>query len=182
MPERGEMGMPEMLSSREVQALIEKAKVIKAKLEILADDPAIREGAEASLRTAINTAIAVADMFPGVGMAASWGADAAKVWARFKYMEDRAKALAEGKDPSKVKMSPVDLTPDVSVEVALGTELLELVSMDMMPTHAIESAMQLKHDLPRIKKAAKKLRDALRTETTVKPDEAAAAETFGVTL
>jgi len=172
----------EMLSSREVQVLIEKARVLKAKLEILASDPAVREGGEATLRTAINAAIAIADTFPGAGAVGSWGADAAKVWTRYEHMKKIAEAAARGEDTSKVKKSVLDLTPDVSIKVAVGSEALELISADVFPTHAIESTMQLKHDWPRIKKAAERAREIFSGEATVKPDEAAAAAAFDVSL
>lgn len=122
-------------------------------------DPVVRTGFEASIRTAINAAISLADFFPGIGTLASWGADAAKVWARVNYARERARVMKEGGDPSTVKMSSVDLTPDVSVQVALFTEAIDVLTADLFPSHLIETSLQLSHDWSRIRDAIRRVQE-----------------------
>lgn len=130
-----------------------------AHLRSLFGDPVVAEGARAVVRTAINAAVAVGDLFPGVGLALSGGADLAKaiaraeLWARRAYVKN-----VEGGDPRAVKMSSIDLTPDVSLRLAVGSELFECFSAGFLPTHAIEGGIQLWHDLPRMRKAYERLR------------------------
>ena len=90
-------------------------------------DPVIQEALYASLRTAVNITITLTDFFPGLGEVISWAADIGKIWKK------------------------TDLTPDVSKTIAWGTELLEFVSWGSIPSHAIETVLQLTHDIPRLK-------------------------------
>lgn len=167
---------------KETPSAIARLKDMKQRLERLLEDPVLREGTEASLRTAINAMIAVADTIPGAGSLASWGADAAKIWARTQYFRERQRVAAEGGDPSKVRLSKVDLTPDVSIRLAVGTELLEFAGADFFPTHAIEAVAQLRHDLPRIRKALARFRELTAREAAVPAEVKDAAATFDVTI
>ena len=107
-------------------------------------------GCAALFRTVTNTGISIADAFPGIGDVVSFGADGAKVFTRV--------CLKVGIDPK------LDLTPDVSISIALGAELAEPVTGGLAPTHAVETAIQAKHDLPRLLKALQVARSIIASE------------------
>ena len=91
-------------------------------------------------RTLVNGAISVLDAVPGLGELPSWAADGLKFAHIF----------------SKQIGVPLDLTPDVSKTVAVGTEVMEFTSAGFMPTHLVETSLQLRADrkhLQRLKKA-----------------------------
>jgi hypothetical protein len=90
-------------------------------------DDEIKHAAVALGRTVMNSVITVVDLVPGVGEAVSLTADAGKFTRRF------------------------NLTPDVSRIVALGTEGFEFGTAGISPTHAIETTMQIRKDVPRIR-------------------------------
>lgn len=143
------------------------AKRAYSRVRRLYDDPVTRKGGEALTRTAINAGIVVADVFPGVGDALSWGADAAKVVGRM------------------FNISAIDLTPDVSAHWAVWTEVLEFCSGGLFPTHAIESSMQFKADWPRMKEGFKRAREIWQNDVeAVKKDAQLkqAAAVFGIQL
>ena len=104
-------------------------------------DPQVKQGMEAFLRTGVNAGISVADLFPVVGEAASWTADACKLIAH------------------RFNLNMLDTSPDVSVKIALGTEALEICTGGVMPSHVIETTLQLRADWPRIKGAYQKVKD-----------------------
>ena len=97
--------------------------------EMLKDEDA-KEAINGLKRAALNIGISIVDVVPVIGDAISIGADIAKV-------------------------TKFDLTPDASKAIAWSTELLELISGGYLPTHSIETAIQLKADVPRIKKGLK---------------------------
>ena len=97
----------------------------------------LKLGGAALARTVANTAITVADAGGTAFMAgevASLLADAAKI-------------------SKQVGGIGIDLTPDVDWKVAATSELLEPLSFGFIPTHIIETVMQLKHDIPRMGRA-----------------------------
>ncbi len=149
-------------------------------LQEMKEDPIVKEGVEPALRTAINTAIAVVDLFPGIGEVTSWGADAAKIWAQYEYKKNRREAEEKGEDPDEVKLSPIDLTPDVSTSVAVLTELIEPFTAGFFPSHAIEGGLQLRVDWPKLKAAAKRLREIYNENSSVSEDEQQAGKVFDV--
>ncbi len=104
-------------------------------------DPEVQRGLEALLRTGINAGISVADLFPVVGEAASWTADACKLIARRFNL-------------------PLDTSPDVSVKIALWSEVLDLCTAGLVPSHIIETTLQLRADWPRLKIAYEKVKGA----------------------
>ncbi len=195
--------MQEGLRSAEVQSEQEKNislfKRIKVQYEsfreiasILSKDEALKEGTEALFRTVINSCIAIADTVPGIGDLASWGADAAKVWARWEHQ--KAVALkgndyiaqgmsieeAEEKAKSEIKISKIDLSPDVSVAVAVGSEALELVGLGTVPTHAIETLGQLRYDWKKIINGMKRTKEVFIEQRKVGHEVQEAAEIFDV--
>lgn len=125
--------------TREAVEVITYTERLNRLLEIT-KDPEVRKGLEALLRTGVNSGISVADLFPVVGEAASWTADACKLVAR----------------QFDIKM--LDSSPDVSLNVALGTELLELCTGGLMPSHVIETTLQLRADWPRMKTAYERIK------------------------
>ena len=92
--------------------------------------PQVRAGAMGAARLALNTVITAADTVPGVGDVVSWAADAGKFTGRH---------------------SPFNLTPDVPHWVAIASEELESVTGGLAPTHAIETLLQLRSDIPRMR-------------------------------
>jgi hypothetical protein len=192
MPERGEWSMaayaPESMR-REAQELERQIKSLQRVIEKavaagnkLLEDPVISEGAKASARTVINLLIAVADAMPEVGGMATWGADAAKAWSRYEHAKRVAEVVAKGGDPKSVKPSPIDLIPDVNMKLAIGTDLAELATADLVPAHIATGALQLTHDWDRIRKMTVRLREHWNGQATVTTEELQAAETFGVSL
>ncbi len=163
---------------------LEKARNLYKALKEIATDEVVLEGAEAGLRTAINTAIVIADTIPGIGDLASWGADAAKLLARYKYhiqlrsVSAKLKEAGMSEDEIKhvtaktVKMSKFDLTPDASVSLALFTELTEAITGGFAPSHIFEAGVQLKYDRKRIAKAFKKVREILNNALSPSVEEA----------
>lgn len=152
---------PEDESTREVVEAITYTERLNRLLEIT-KDPEVQKGLEALLRTGVNGGISVADLFPVVGEVASWTADACKLVAR----------------QFDIKM--LDSSPDVSLNVALGSELLELCTGGIMPSHVIETTLQLRADWPRMKTAYEKIKTiwSKRQQELTDPDVQAAIDTF----
>lgn len=125
--------------------------IAESKWKRLIDDENVREGASALLRTLANVGISLGDIVPGIGEAASWTADAMKVI---------------GPKLQRLGMPiNIDLTPDVSKAVALGSEALEYASFGVAPTHSIETLLQMRHDVPRMRAALQTIRAILHPET-----------------
>ena len=99
------------------------------------------------VRTVLNIVIALFDLFPGVGETVSWAADLSKVIARLSKAAKAKAALS----PSWHWLAKLDLTPDVSLTTALSSEALELISLGTLPTHAIETLLQIRHDIRRLR-------------------------------
>ena len=89
----------------------------------IAKNPEAKEGIVAAGRLLVNVGISAVDLVPVVGEVVGWTADALKF------------------------VKPLDLTPDVSKSVAIGTEALEFAGMGAVPTHAIETVLQAHADL-----------------------------------
>lgn len=123
--------------------------------------PEVKEGSEAAFRAAINVAISCADVVPGAGEVASWGADALKIIEEVRYRKEQKEALERGENPLKVKRKKYNLTPDVHIFVTTLTEALEFITFFTAPTHAIETASQLYYDVPRMYRGIKKAREVL---------------------
>lgn len=156
----------------EIDRLAEKAKPYL-------DDPDIPVGTKAAIRTVLNAGVAIGDFFPGYGLVLSGGADAAKVVAKAEYEMKRLYVRwVEKGNPADVKMSSLDLTPDVKLRWALGSELLEFCAAGFLPTHAIEGSMQLYHDWPRMKKAVTRIREIAAAQAEVSAREAEAMAVF----
>ncbi len=160
----------------ELDRLAEKAKPYL-------DDPDIPVGTKAAIRTVLNAGIAIGDFFPGYGLVLSGSADAAKVLAKAEYKAKRFYVRwVERGNPDDVKVSSIDLTPDVKLRWALGSELLEFCAAGFLPTHAVEGGMQLYHDWPRMKKAVTRIREIARAQAEVSAREKEAMEAFDVEL
>ncbi len=109
----------------------------------IAQDPECRKGLEALLRTITNGSISVADMVPGAGDTASWVADACKFIA------------------CRTGIKLLDLTPDVAEWKAYASEAGEFVTFGMFPSHIVESTLQFKADLPRLRAARERVKKIL---------------------
>lgn len=106
-------------------------------------DPKVRQAATAAMRTLANIGISFADAVPFAGEVPSWLADLGKFTDRW----------------AQVIGLSTDLTPDVSKEVAVGSEILEAYSGTAFPSHAFETTLQIKADWPRIVEGFKRLKE-----------------------
>lgn len=147
--------------TREAVEVITYTERLNRLLEIT-KDPEVRKGLEALLRTGVNGGISVADLFPVVGDIASWTADACKLVAR----------------QFDIKM--LDSSPDVGLDIALGSELLELCTGGVIPSHVIETTLQLRADWPRMKTAYERVKAiwTKRKRELDDPEVQAAIDTF----
>lgn len=120
--------------TREFAETVSYTERLNRLVEITKDSD-VRNGLAALLRTGANTGLAVADLpvFPLVGDAASWTADACKLVAR------------------RFNVPMLDTSPDVSVGTVFGAELVEICTGSLVPSKAVEAALQLRADWPRIK-------------------------------
>jgi hypothetical protein len=94
-------------------------------------DKEVRVALSALARSLLNIGISIVDVVPGIGDVISVGADVAK-------------------------LTEFDLTPDVGKGIAWGSEILEFFTGGAMPSHAIETTIQMVKDVPRIVKGLKK--------------------------
>lgn len=119
------------------EAIIEQLSLLDkaARVESIARDPEVRKGMEGMLRLAVNAGISVADTVPVVGDVISLSADAAK-------------GLAQ-----RFNLRFLDTSPDVSFSAAITSELIEPVTMGMVPSHLVETTLQARADWPLIKTA-----------------------------
>lgn len=127
------------------------------KLTVMRADPVIRQAFTPAIRTIINFGLSFGDLFPGLGSIGSWTADLAKLWADYRYWRDCKQADKEGRDRKLVKKSVLNLTPDVSWAVAIGTEVPDVMFGDWLPSHLIETLFQLHADWPVLWKAVKQI-------------------------
>ena len=107
----------------------------------LCRDSKVHDAAKAIMRTAVNIGVSLADTVPVIGDFISWLADSTKVF----------------------KATDV-LTPDVSRWVAWGSEALEPLTGGVLPSHAIETTLQFRHDKNRIKQGWKRVKEILSNE------------------
>jgi hypothetical protein len=140
--------------------------------------PEVKQGGEAALRSAINIAISCFDVVPVAGEITSWGADALKIIEEVRYRSRIKEATARNEDCSGIKREPYNLTPDVGVYTATLTEIIELLTLSMFPTHAIETVGQLWFDLPRIYRGVQKAREGLRKIREKRENARKAADYF----
>lgn len=102
-------------------------------------DEQILSGLWALGRTIVNLLISLVDMIPVVGEIPSWLADIGKLFGK-----------------------RTDLTPDVSIQIAWGTELIEFLTNTLFPSHLVETVLQLRHDVPRMRVAWRQYRRLAR--------------------
>lgn len=109
-------------------------------------DEKVKESLLAFTRTLLNLGVSVVDAIPGIGEVVSLGVDLAK-------------------------LTKFDLTPDVSKGIAWGSEILELFTGGVMPSHIIETGFQFVKDLPRMKEGLKRAQEIWRTHQAVVKSE-----------
>ncbi len=131
--ERTEMGMVGQV--RELVRLILWDKVLRDKL---VDNPIGKEGLDALKRLGKNFSIVLADSVPVLGSVVHWSADV-------------------------LKLSKHDATPDVSKLTAWGANIIDVLTLDTIPSYWIQAALQLRKDLPKLQ-ALLKLIQKIRTE------------------
>ena len=136
---------PEGIYRKEIP-LPKSALSLRAKMDHILKDPICYSGTTAGLRTLINTVITLGDFIPLAGDAVSWSADALKVVRRVGQRFG-------------IDIKFLDLPPDVGLFPAIGSEAFEVVSFGFFPSHIIETTMQLKHDLPKIKRGVTRAKE-----------------------
>jgi hypothetical protein len=140
------------------------------KMRLILEDESSKQALYALLRTFANLGISVADAFPGIGELPSWAADAVKFFklSRAKNIErkkeDKKKSSEEDKE-QKNFWAKIDLSPDVPIWIASGFEAIDFALGTGIPSHAIETTMQLKHDWPRMKEGLKKIKEIMGAKT-----------------
>lgn len=150
---------------RSAEQLVESVGVMERiqRLEKIVKDPEVYKGFVALLRTGVNLGISAADTLPGgVGEIGSWTADGCKLLA------------------ARFSIPMLDTSPDVSRLIAIGSEVAEPMTGGAMPSHLIETSLQLRADWPRIKQALTKTRDIWQgtNERLHSPDVQEAIKTF----
>lgn len=143
------------------------------------NDPTISEGAKASLRTALNAALACGDLFVGLGLPSTISATVLKgVSKADKILKWMRVPLREKKEGDTSKLHVLDLTPDVKLRTSLGFQLLEICSAGFLPMRSLEGLMQMKHDVPSIWRAYKRIREIAASKTAIAPDVQNAIDVF----
>lgn len=155
----------EMINDKKKQRLIGGEK-----MRLILEDEKAREAFYAFLRTLANVGISVVDAFPGIGELPSWAADAVKFLKIAKAKNnDRKKEKSEDSPEQEEELknfwARIDLSPDVPVWIASGSEAIDLAFASAIPSHAVETVMQLKHDWPRIKEGLKRIKEIMGVKT-----------------
>ncbi|MFC1617862.1 hypothetical protein ACFL2B_01125 [Patescibacteria group bacterium] len=123
-----EQPVPDLESEFERPSIEELAnETFLTRTKLLMKDKDMQEALVATFRAFANIGISIADAAPAVGAPFSGGADLAKIFARITGL-------------------PLDLTPDVSIKLAVGSEVAEIPAAGAAPTHAIETLKQMFHD------------------------------------
>jgi len=121
------------------------------KMETMSNDPKVKEGAVAFIRTVLNVGISIADAAPyGAGEIL----DAIALIG--KKIREKNK-----KDPKK---GGFDLTPDVPAWVNVLANAGEIPTGGVFPSYAIPTAFQLSHDIPRMVEGFNQARSILKNE------------------
>lgn len=152
---------------------------LAARAEPYLTDPDITAGTKAAIRTSLNAALACGDLFPGVGLASTFSATAlkgvSKVDTLLKWLRVPLRKKREGETS---RLEVLDLTPDVRLRTSLSFQLLELCSAGILPMRTIEGLMQANHDVPRVWKAYKRIREIAAAQAELKPDVREAIDLF----
>jgi len=122
------------------------------RLERSLKDPEVQDFLRRFGRTVANVGITFSDAVPGLGEVFSGGADA------LKLLDPIARRY--------FGISTDILSPDVSKKTAIGSELLEIPSGGLFPTHIFETVLQLRKDWKPMEKGFKILISYLRGEIT----------------
>lgn len=142
-------------------------------------DPTISEGAKATVRTALNAALACGDLFPGAGLASTMSVTALKgVSKTDKFLKWMRVPLRKKKEGETSKLQVLDLTPDVGLRTSLGFQMMELCSFGFLPMRTIEGLMQANHDVPRIWRAYKNIRKIAEEKARISDEERNAIAIF----
>lgn len=176
--------------NEKVDAARQHPRVVEAERtwNLLSEDPEVAEGARATRRTVVNSAILVSELVPLVGDFPSWGADFAKFVVRsdrhVRTFEEGRAAAREKRVPEPIPPSALDLTPDVSSWIAVGTETITVLRamtgfIVPMPTHWIEGGLQLKADLPRLRAGVVKARELLAQDRAKRAQDSDLQDAIG---
>ena len=174
---------PEILDDLDVSRVAIFASLIQAAHK----DPVAREAIYAGLRTAMNVGIGIGDFGPIVGAIAGTlgmpgigtivGGAAGAVGETASYAADGWKGIVRSvRYLTFGKIRLPDLTPDVGLGLALGSEVADIAIASAIPTHLlIETQIQYRADKPRMKRAWAEARERAVTK---KADRIAAMNTF----
>lgn len=137
---------PENVETQEVPPqLVGEYTHVYSTWEMLARNPSVKEGVKALARTMANLGITTLDAFP-IAEGGSITADAIKMLAKLKWLK-------------KLDF----LTPHVSLKGAIVTELADVGTLGVAPTHAYETLHQFfGHDKKALRDAYVAIRETLR--------------------
>ena len=177
MMERADMSLRETFEAYE--AFRAKYDDLAAHAEPYLNDPTIAAGTKAAIRTSLNAALACGDLFAGLGLPTTFSATVLKGVSKadktLKWLHGPRGTKPEGR-PSM--LAALDLTPDVKLRTSLGFQLLELCSAGFLPMRSVEGLMQINHDVPRVWRAYKRIREIAAEKSVIKPDVRAAIDVF----
>lgn len=163
--------------SESVQERKEQARSKLKTLAAIVERDEFGEGVEAAIRSIINAGVIITDTMPGPGEAPSLGVDILKGVARVKYRHQRKVAEMRGEDPDKVRLSKVDLTPDVPMSVVIIAETIDLASGGFIPSHAVAGGYQIViKDMPKMYRALRAAKDEIAEHIRLAEEDSKLAE------
>ena len=157
-----------------------KCDEIARQAEPYLNDPTISEGSKAAIRTSLNAALACGDLLMTAGIATSLSATALKGVAKLdKLAKWFHRSNQKDKDGKTSAIQSFDLTPDVKLRTSIVFQILELCSAGVLPMRTVEGLMQIAgHDLARIWRAYKRIREIAAAKAKIAPDVQNAIDVF----
>ncbi|MDD3999086.1 MAG: hypothetical protein PHR98_03255 [Candidatus Shapirobacteria bacterium] len=121
------------------------------KMETMSNDPKVKEGVVAFVRTILNVGISIADAAPG------------GVGEILDAVALIGKKIRE-KNKDKSQTGGFDLTPDVPAWVNVLANAGEIPTGGVFPSYAIPTVFQLSRDIPRMVEGFNQARSILKNE------------------
>lgn len=124
------------------------------RMQTLYNDPKVKEATAAGLRTILNLGISLIDNIPGgAGEIPDVLASISKTLKR-----------RSGEKSDSSKFDIFDLTPDVPTSIPWLSQILEIPTQGGAPSYLIPTVLQLRTDIPRIKKGFERAKEILAEE------------------
>lgn len=124
------------------------------RMQSLYSDPDVKEAAIAGIRTILNFGITIVDAIPnGPGEIPDVLASISKTLKRHS-----------GQKSDSSKFDIFDLTPDVGAGIPWISQLLEIPTEGGAPSYLIPTVLQLRKDIPRMKRGFEKAKEIRESE------------------